>query len=49
MWQMILFGAVVVIAGFLIFYLLKKALKITLFVFCIGAAYVALKYFLGVI
>jgi|TARA_Y100000034_G_scaffold89158_1_gene107194 hypothetical protein len=49
MWQMILYGAIVLVAGFLVFHLLKKALKLTLFVMCLGAAYVALKYFLGVI
>ena len=44
------FLAVAVVAGgFTIYYLFKKALKITLFIVCIGVAFVALKYFLGVI
>jgi|ETNmetMinimDraft_2_1059921.scaffolds.fasta_scaffold502151_2 hypothetical protein len=47
--ETILVGAAVLISGFLLFFLLKKTLKLTLLVLCLGAAYVALKYFFGII
>jgi len=49
MLQLIIITIVVLTAGFLMYYFLKKAFKAAVFVLCIGTAYVALKYFLGVI
>jgi len=49
MLQLIIITIVVLISGFLMYYLLKKTFKVAMFVLCIGMAYVALKYFLGVI
>ena len=49
MLQLIIVTIVVLISGFLMYYFLKKAFKAAMFVLCLGAAYVALKYFLGVI
>ena len=45
----ILIAAGVLAAGFLIYLAMKKAFKVGIFIFCIGIAFVALKYWLGVI
>lgn len=40
--------AVVLIFGSVMYYFVKKTLKVTLFLFCIGMVYIALKYIIGV-
>jgi len=46
---MIIFVAVVLASGFAVYFLLKKAFKLTLLLLSFGVAFAALKYLFGVI